>query len=404
MQPIDKKRDFVFIFLALWVYTALCSGRYNYSASMVSIISKFGFGYSNAGSVFSMFEIPYGIGQFIVATIVYRCNQRLLIFFSLVLSAIANVAITMVSTVEAMRLCWFFNGCVQSFAWCSLIKSLAENVSNKSLPNAIIIAGATYPLGNFFAYLTAALGAKLGMWSLSFYCSAMVMLIGAVLWMVLYKKEYYLCKINAEASSNSEIEKPSSHSNRKIWVFVILMCVSSVMVYFIKDGVSSYLPSMIKESFNLSEALSITSTIALPFVGVFSSFWAKELYRRWGNHSMQNFAAMVISGLCAVGVVWALGRPALAQAIFFAVVIFFSMALVTNVITSMAPLNFRNRFDSGRFAGLTSGCGHFGGALGAIVLGHIAEKAGWAGVYWCIAIVALIAAVISVVSYCVERR
>ncbi len=401
-QPSDTKRDAIFLLLVVVVYSAITAGRYTFNASIVSVTGEYGFTKAEAGSVWTFFEIPYGIGQFVTAAFSRRMNHRLFVFGALISASLATAAIPFCSSIHAMQAVWFINGAVQSVVWCAVIKTLSLNISQKTLPNAIVLASITYPVGNFIAYLTAAGSAYIDSWRLSFYAMATLMAATAILWIKGYTKAYYYNPIN-QTDQKNERRSRENKTRSGITVIIALFASVSFMGYFIKDGVNSWLPSMMHEAFKMEKSISIVMTLALPFAGAFASLFAKYLYRKNINHSTQLALATGIGAISAYAVLHSLQAHLLVWALVSCIVIFFFMAMITNVVTSMAPLNFRNRTDSGFFAGLASGCGHLGSAVGALYLGRVADKSGWNGVFLTVLAIALISTVISIAGIFAEK-
>lgn len=417
LSSAQKKRDMVFVTICFVIYAAITAGRYNYNASMVAIESDLKISKDTLGSVFAFFEMAYGTGQFLAAFISKRSNHRMLIFGSLLLSAAANILLPFFHTIAAMRAIWFMNGVAQCVAWSCVVKTLAENVSSKFLLNAIVLIGITYPVGTAITYGMAVAGVTFNNWGIPFFGAAALMLVSAVIWMRFYTVEYYRnpIKLGGESVEKREkkgeewsTDKEDSLKRRariRFTVSVIgLFCSVSFLGYFIKDGVSSWLPTIIHEIFHLSQGASIALTVILPCIGVFASIMGKYLYRKWGVHAFINMLAMGMVVLSAMGVLYAMGAKVCALAVGGCVVIFSAMAMVTNVVTSMAPLNFRGKIDSGMFAGFTSGVGHFGGATGVWVLGKVADHFGWNSVFYSVICAAGLALVVAYMSYLAESR
>ncbi len=401
-MTIDKRRDAIFFFIVFAVYTSICAGRYSFNASNVSIIGEYGFSKAQAGSVWTFFEIAYGTGQFIAAAFSHRINQRKFVFGALMLASLAAIAIPFVSSIYAMQAIWFLNGAVQSVVWSAVIKTLSQNVSQRALPNAIVLASITYPIGNFVSYLLAAGSSHINNWRLTFFISAAFMVASAIVWIKGYKKSYYDNPVHVVEKKEKSKGEPKRKNS--IAMIITLFVIVSFLGYFIKDGVITWLPSMMHEAFGMEKSSSLFMTLALPFVGAFAAVYSKFLYRKGINHSAQLMLAMGITAAFACCVLYSLNAHIVIWSLVSCIIIFFFMAQITNVVTSMAPLNFRDKADSGFFAGFASGCGHLGSAIGTLILGRVADKSGWNGVFITVLAIALISVVISVFGIVRERR
>ena len=72
------------------------------------------------------------------------------------------------------------------------------------------------------------------------------------------------------------------------------------------------------------------------------------------------------------------------------------MAGVNNIITSMMPLYWKEKVNSGLMAGVLNGFCYLGSTLSAYGLGVIADAGGWISVFWLLFGLCVVAGVISV--------
>ena len=72
------------------------------------------------------------------------------------------------------------------------------------------------------------------------------------------------------------------------------------------------------------------------------------------------------------------------------------MSGVNNIVTSMAPLYWKDKLNSGRLAGILNGFCYLGSALSSYGLGLIADMGGWNAVFWLLFSLCVIAVCISV--------
>lgn len=411
-SPLEKQKgehDLLFIVLTFIAYTSVSAGRYNFSASIVSLVDAFGTTKAQIGLVASLFAIPYGIGQFVNAFISSRYNERLVVFAALAVSAAANFLMAFCQPVAGMLGCdpiavmrclWIFNGAVQSFVWCSIIKTIAAHVSDRAIPNAILISSITYPFGNFLAYVAAATAARFDHWQIAFLAPAAMLALSALLWIVFYRPSYRMVGGVKRAAANGRRHGAG-------WlavVFVTLSCVAGFAAYFIKDGIGNWLPTIIHERFDLSKAAAITITLSLPLVSVFASAVNKWMYRVLPNHALMNMAAFIATVAACATTVIALATGSIFLAIAGCITMFFTMGMVSNIVTSMIPLNFRSKMDSGFLAGFIDTFCYVGTATSAFSLGKLADLRGWNAAFYAMLAVAAAAVLLSLFTSHFERR
>ena len=78
------------------------------------------------------------------------------------------------------------------------------------------------------------------------------------------------------------------------------------------------------------------------------------------------------------------------------------MSGVNNVVTSMMPLYWKDKVNSGMVAGIFNGCCYLGSMVSSYGLGLIADLYDWNFVFWLLFFVCAIAIVIGVVEFIIR--
>ncbi len=184
-MSLIKNKDNKMIFICWLAYTAAYVGRLNFSASIVTVVTDLGVTKAEAGLVSSFFFFAYGAGQLVNGILSKYYNPKIMIFFSLSVSAIMNLLMPLCGDISVMKFIWMANGIAQSILWSTLIKTLSDFVSEKKLPKAILAMSTTVAIGTFFAYGLSALCVKFGNWRSVFYFASAVLIISAIIWIAL---------------------------------------------------------------------------------------------------------------------------------------------------------------------------------------------------------------------------
>ena len=387
----NKKSNFL-IFLCWAAYTCAYVARLNYNASMVEILSQLGTTKEEAGMVSSFFFFAYGAGQLINGLLSKRYNTRYSVAIALVASCAINLSMTFCQGIDTMKYLWFFNGAFQSILWSSLIKTLSDNLADNKLSKAVMVMSTTVASGTFTAYGLAALFSALEMsWTTIFYVAAAVVGIVAVLW--------FVGMGTIENSQHKNIKNKSSAKNKLSFtpafaVSVGVILVSAISNGFIKDGITTWVPSIMKEEFGVPSSLSIIITLVLPVLSIFGTSLVNLLHKKEKNENALNgifyLGAVIITGLIIFTI--SLKSVPVTLALFGCVACL--MAAINNVITSVVPLYSRDKIDSGLAAGLLNTFCYVGSTMSTSLFGRIADTKGWNDVFICI----LIFTVVSFVS------
>ena len=396
----NKKSNFL-IFLCWAAYTAAYVARLNYNASIVEILAQLNVTKEAAGTVSSFFFFAYGAGQLVNGLLSKRYNTKYSVTFALVASCIINLGMTFCNGIGAMKILWLFNGVFQSILWSSLIKTLSDNLADDKLPKAVMVMSTTVASGTFTAYGLSALFSALNMsWTSIFYVASAI--VGAI--SVLWFAGISTIQKSAKKSEVAENKKQNKLSVTPLLVFtVVVILISAVTNGFIKDGLTTWVPSILKENFGMPSSLSIIVTLLLPIVSIFGASLVKTMHKRQKNENVLNgiyyFVAMILAGLILLTI--NLKSAPLTLILFGGIACL--MSAVNNVITSVVPLYSRDKIDSGLSAGLLNTFCYIGSTLATSLLGKIADTKGWNDVFICILLFTVTAFVVCCISVIVTK-
>lgn len=392
MKSLNNKKSSLLIFLCWAAYTSAYVARLNYNASMIEILSQLGTTKEAAGTVSSFFFFAYGVGQLVNGILSKRYNTKYSVAVSLAFSSVINLSMTFCDSTDTMKYLWFLNGVFQSVLWSSLIKTLSDRLSDSKLPRAVMVMSTTVASGTFAAYGLAALFSALHMsWTCIFYVAAAVVASVAILWFIgmssLEKEE--------KSTDSQEITKKSTLTLTPAFIISIsVILVSAITNGFIKDGITTWVPSILKEEFGVPSSLSIIITLLLPVLSIFGTSIVNILHKKEKDENALNgifyFATIILTVLIIITL--SLKSVPLTLALFGGIACL--MSGVNNVITSIVPLYSRDKIDSGLMAGLLNTFCYIGSTLSTSLLGKIADTRGWNDVFICILVFTVISFVL----------
>ena len=387
----NKKSNFL-IFLCWAAYTFAYVARLNYNASMVEILSQLGTTKEAAGTVSSFFFFAYGAGQLVNGLLSKKYNTKYSVTVALGASCVVNLAMTFCNGIDEMKYLWFLNGVFQSILWSSLVKTLSDNLADSKLPKAVMVMSTTVASGTFMAYGLAALFSYLNLsWTLIFYVASVLVGLVAVLWFVGMST---IQKAKKETEITNKITKGKLSLTPVFVIGIIVILISAVTNGFIKDGITTWVPSILKEEFGVSSSLSIIVTLLLPVLSIFGTSIVNTLHKKQKDENALNgifyFATIILVGFIILTL--NLKSVPLTLALFGGIACL--MSAVNNVITSIVPLYSRDKIDSGLMAGLLNTFCYVGSTLATSLLGRIADTKGWNDVFVCILIFTIVSFVV----------
>lgn len=395
-----RKKENLLIFLCWFAYTASYLGRYSYNANINLILSDFGVTHGGAGLVTTMFFFAYGIGQIVNGILCRFYPKRQVITGALAVSAGINLAVFAGAPFGAIKFLWLANGAALSVLWSSLVLTLSEHIGKDNLGRAIVVMNTTVAVGNFSAYGLAGIFSSAGNYKLSFLTAAGIMAVAGMLWFFVYPT------VSDGISFVPEAKEKSSGTGRKAdaWLLtvVILLAVFAVADNLIKDGLHTWIPSVLSETFAFEDSNSIFLTMALNLFAVLGTFVVTLIHKKIENFVVLSTLLYAVVAVFLAVIVLTLQSSFLAVFGSFAIVIVSTHA-INAVITSMAPMYLREKCNPGLLSGILNGCCYVGSTISSYGLGTIADGSGWSRVFVLLWTVSAVITAIGI-AYSVARK
>ena len=403
------KKYRILIFACAAVYIAAYVGRLSYSASMVGILNATGATKADAGLVTTFFYVTYGCGQLINAFLCRYYKPRPVIAGVLIVSALSNLLIFLIRDVTVVKFVWLVNGAVQSMLWCTLIELLSRRLPKEHMAKATVAMSATAAVGTTLAYGISALCVALDCWPLTFFVAAAFLLLAGGVWIfVMTQVERAraggaLEEDDTPVRSVPESGTPVRKSRAFLWALV-LIGATAIANGFIKDGVNNWLPKLLHDEFGVADSLSIILTLLLPVFSVFGAVFARRVYLKLQNHLRINGIFYTTAFVLALGVYLFYPMRSTLLTMGFFIGLACMMAAINNVITSMVPLDNRDKMDSGLLAGLLDTLCYVGSTAAGTLLGVLSQSWGWDSVLITLTVLAGVAALLSISFSFIRKR
>ena len=372
--------------LLCWlVYACSYIGKVNYAANINQVMEFYDVDHSLAGLASTFFFFAYGAGQVINGLFCKKYNLKWIIFSSLVVSGLINLIVGITNDFEVIKYLWFVNGLAMSILWPSLIRLLSENLDKSIMPKASIIMGTTVATGTFLVYSLSALFVKID-FKLSFYLPAFIFFVVACVW--LFSCSSLIDRAKAENEANevqvANVTKPNSVSYNKMLIMlsVFTLAVYGIATNLIKDGLTTWVPSILKEQYELDGSISIALTLALPIVSIFANAFAIKVHTKIPDFVLQCAITFLCAGLIIGGVIAGISFNQFMITLIGFTAVCFLVSSCNSVITSIFPLFMKGKVNSGRMAGILNGFCYLGSTISSYGLGKIADDFGWTIVFW----------------------
>ncbi|MBQ1683066.1 MAG: MFS transporter [Bacteroidales bacterium] len=354
--------------------------------------------------VSSFFFFTYGAGQLFHGILSKKYNTRYSVAVALIGSAAVNVAMSFCSDAVTMKYIWLFNGFFQSILWSSVVKTLSERLPDEMLPKAIVVMSTPPALGTFVVYgISALLSSKGVSYKTVFLIPAVLLLVIGAAWFALTGRADKLVT-ESELIPKERKKQKLSPAFLTVAALVLIIAISNG---FIKDGVTTWTPSILKEHYGMKESLSILLTVILPLIAIAGSWLSTGLHKRWKNTSGINALLYLTETAVLFGVILVTRYGSADNPVFLILLFSVSamlMSAVNNIITSIIPLYMRDRMESGLLAGVLDTFCYIGSSLSTGLLGYISDKSSWNGVFLCLFAFGAAAFAFCVISATVGRK
>ena len=391
LRAKSEKNGAGYLISLCWLlYSVSYLGKVNYSANITRIIEFYNVTKAEAGMAPTFFFFAYGIGQVINGILCRKYNIKWMIFTSLMTSAVINLVIAVSPDFEVIKWLWMINGFALSILWPTLIRLLSEKLPQKDLGRSSVIMGTTVASGTLVIYGLSSVYAFFGNFRLAFYTAGFAAATVAVLWTLLYNRTVVLAAAGraeerkAEGSAEKITEKPNQTKNEKrlFYISIYVLCICAILVNLIKDGLTTWVPSILKDEYSVTDAISILLTVLLPIVAIFGNLCAVKMHKRipdYVTHCAVVFA--VILGFIGI-IIGSFTLKQIVVTLIGLVVVNFLASSLNSLITSVFPMFMRGKLNSGLYAGILNGFCYLGSTLSSYGLGSIADNFGWGAVFW----------------------
>ena len=403
-NDISSLKSSLLIALCWLVYTCSYLGKLGYNANITKIESVYNVSHSTAGTVSTFFFFSYGIGQILNGFFCKKYHLRFMVFGALLLSALMNICVAICKDFSLLKYFWLVNGLALSILWPSLIRLLSENLDKKDMGRAVIVMGTTVATGTLLIYGLSALCVALGSYTTTFFIAGILLPVIAVVWFFTCNKLMANNKVEVSVEEEREVERVSGGlKDRTLLSSICVLAFFAVIVNLVKDGLTTWVPMILKETYDLPDYASILLTLVLPILAIFGTGVAVFLRKK-----VNDFV-----GLCSV--LFAIASAfifitllCLPTDLFLITLLAFgavacTMSGVNNVITSMAPLYWKDKVNSGKIAGILNGFCYLGSTLSSYGLGLVSDMGGWNAVLILLLSLCILCVIMAVVYFAIKK-
>lgn len=378
-----KRKQQILIVIACLVYSFAYTGRYSYNANIAPIMAFYNVTRAEAGLTGTFFFFAYGAGQLIHAIFCRFYPRKYIIPGVLGVSAILNIAVFCGVPFGAIKYLWLLNGICQSVLWPTLVLVLSDTMDSVMMKQAVFAMSLTVVIGTVISYGGSAIFNLFDLFRGAFLLGAVLMVAIGIAWLVGYDvltlENAGLAEAHA-ASSEATTAGGGSWKRAANGALIGLFAVCGLFMAvdnFVKDGLNTWTPVILKERFGVGDSLSIVLTVALPFCGVFGAMLALRMNRKIRDFRALSGSLLLLLSVCICGILLSMKLESMVLTVAFLGVVSCFAHGINSIMTSIMPFAMRDRVNPGFLAGLMNSAGYVGSTASAYGLGVIADRTDW---------------------------
>lgn len=373
------------------IYFASYLTRKDYGVVLEAVISAEGITKAQAGFVETLALISYGGGQVISGILGDKFKPQNIILCGLGSTMVCNLLMPFCLNMITREIVWLLNGFAQSMLWPPLVRIMAATMNKDEYNDVCSNVNVAGNLGTVLLYLTSSLiWLKFFTWKYTFFSSAVICGLILTAWILGFRK------INAENPLFSEKqvkEEKEKTAGSKITFRMllasgfILIAVAIVAQGMLRDGITDWVPTFIKETFNinsenailLSVAIPIFSVISLKLIGIINKKFVKDEVKGAG-------ITFVIAAVCCVILTY--GTFKLQNqwiTLIVSALVVGCMHAINFFLICIVPAQFEKYGMVSTMSGIINSLTYVGSAAALVGFGAISDKWGWNAcvISWC---------------------
>ena len=382
----DRKKVRGLTVLFIVVYMVSYITRINYGAIIAEMVEATSFSKSLLSMAITGSFITYGAGQVISGICGDKFRPKMLIFIGLLMTVLMNLLIPICQNPIQMTIAWCINGFAQAFMWPPLVRIMTSLLTVEDYKSASIKVSWGSSFGTLVIYLFSPILITYFGWKSVFVFSAICGIVMAILWN----------KLCIDVTEEKKV-KETQTVKQSVGLFTPLMIsvmIAIILQGMIRDGVTTWIPSYLCETYNMSSVSSILSGVVLPVFSIICYKAAEILHKKVFPSPITSAAVFFAVGtLFSILIMMFNGNNA-AVSLFASAILAGSMHGVNVMLICMIPAYFRNTGKVSMVSGTINSCTYIGSAISTYGMAKIAEGFGWNYVIVLWGIIALMGTVV----------
>lgn len=385
----DKKEINALSLLFALTYMVSYMTRINYGAVIAEMVTETGIARSELALALTGSFVTYGLGQIVSGICGDRFSPKRLVACGLAATAAMNALVPLCAGPGQMLAVWSVNGFAQAFLWPPLVRLMTAWLTREDYDRVVVRVSWGSSLGTILIYLLSPLIISLVGWRGVFLVSAVcgaLMLLG---W-------NRFCR-DVEIERKAVSREANSSGGSLLSPLMLCIMVTIALQGMLRDGVTTWMPSYIAETYSLSNQTAILTGVFLPLFSILSLQAASLLYRRRFSNPLLCMAVIFGVGTASSLALRLFSGSSPALSVLFSALLTGAMHGVNLIQISMIPSFFRRYGNVATVSGVLNSCTYVGSAVSTYGIAVLSETIGWNGTLLLWAVIAATGTVICLV-------
>ena len=316
--------------------------------------------------------ITYGLGQIFSGFFGDRVSPKRLILIGFLLATLMNGAVPLCKSPYAMLAVWCVNGFAQSLMWPPLVKLMSSLLTSGEYSGVTIKVSLGSQVGTILIYLVSPLLIGLFGWRAVFLFSAAA---GAVMLLVWWRLAPDIAPVRVGKEQGSAATGAARRALLSASMPLILLAI--VLIGALRDGVNTWMPTYVSDTFSLGSEISILSGVVLPIVSSLCFLLSSFLYgRRIKNPVVCAILFFFVGLFASLALYSANGRNAVLSVLLLAL-LYGSMHGANLMLVCMIPAFFKRYGNVSLASGVINSCVYVGSAISTYGIAALSGTRGW---------------------------
>lgn len=366
MKSVISARARGIAWLCTLVYFASYLMRINFSVMIEEICKSTGNSRDALAVVLTGMTIFYGTGQVINGFLGDRISPNRMLTFGLILAAICNGAMFLSPSVPFMIAVWCVNGFAHAMLWPPIVRLLSTYLNDEEYSYAVVRVSWGSSFATIFLYLLCPVLLSFLSWRAIILSLAVVGIAIAVSWTLLYprlfRSETKKAAVTEPGKKDPAPQKKGIPLPKSVFIPVVLIFLGIVLQGMLRDGVTTWMPSFLTDSFGFDAKQSIFYTVILAVFSIFSFMGANILHNKlFKNEVTCAGFIFILSAICAA-VLYFIQSYAIASILLMSLVVA-GMHGINLMLITIVPKRFVKSGRVSTFSGILNAGTYVGSAI-----------------------------------------